>query len=150
MNNTETKRLRLQRLIGLDDTKGVRGDLARAQACAAAGHTKVGFLSTRLPAGEARHRLLRLAQRGAEVCHKHRARNLALISDTAAAALVELAIAESRAAAAERSLAAAQVRIDDLKSKLRAESFDEPTRRSDDELTDQLRRRSRTDIKVAG
>ena len=35
----ETKRLRLQRLIGLDDTKGVRGDLARARAAAAAGYT---------------------------------------------------------------------------------------------------------------
>jgi hypothetical protein len=39
VTDTNTKRLRLQRLIGLDDTKGVRGDLARAKACAAAGHT---------------------------------------------------------------------------------------------------------------
>lgn len=35
----ETKRTRLQRLIGLDDTKGVRGDLARARASAARGFT---------------------------------------------------------------------------------------------------------------
>lgn len=38
-NDIETKRIRLQRLIGLDDTKGVRGDLARARACAARGFT---------------------------------------------------------------------------------------------------------------
>lgn len=34
-----TRRLRLERLIGLDETKGVRGDLARARASKAAGHT---------------------------------------------------------------------------------------------------------------
>ena len=37
-NELDTKRLRLQRLIGLDDTKGVRGDLARARAMAARGY----------------------------------------------------------------------------------------------------------------
>jgi hypothetical protein len=35
----EIRRLRLQRLIGLDETKGVRGDLARLRAAAARGHT---------------------------------------------------------------------------------------------------------------
>ncbi len=34
-----TRRLRLQRLIGLDETKGVRGDLARAKRAKALGHT---------------------------------------------------------------------------------------------------------------
>jgi hypothetical protein len=34
-----TRRLRLQRLIGLDETKGVRGDLARAQRAKELGHT---------------------------------------------------------------------------------------------------------------
>jgi hypothetical protein len=91
-------------------------------------HTKVGLTPTRLPAdARSRGRLLRLAQRGAEVCHKHRAVLLALISDTAAAALVELEIAEARATVAERSLAAAQVRIDALKRQLREESFEDPT-----------------------
>lgn len=33
-NDIATKRLRIQRLIGLDDTKGVRGDLARTRAAA--------------------------------------------------------------------------------------------------------------------
>jgi len=37
--DVETRRLRLQRLIGLDETRGVRGDLARARAAKAAGHT---------------------------------------------------------------------------------------------------------------
>lgn len=40
----ETKRLRLQRLIGLDDAKGVRGvrgDLARARASAARGRVEL-------------------------------------------------------------------------------------------------------------
>lgn len=37
MTDIETKRLRLQRLIGTDDTKGVRGDLARARAAAEKG-----------------------------------------------------------------------------------------------------------------
>jgi hypothetical protein len=37
--DTATKRLRIQRLIGTDETKGVRGDLARARACAARGFT---------------------------------------------------------------------------------------------------------------
>jgi hypothetical protein len=35
----ETRRLRLQRLIGLDETKGVRGDLARARRSKELGHT---------------------------------------------------------------------------------------------------------------
>lgn len=35
----ETRRLRLQRLIGLDETKGVRGDLARARRAKELGHT---------------------------------------------------------------------------------------------------------------
>lgn len=34
-----TRRLRLQRLIGLDETKGVRGDLARARRAKELGHT---------------------------------------------------------------------------------------------------------------
>jgi hypothetical protein len=34
-----TRRLRLQRLIGLDETKGVRGDLARARRAMELGHT---------------------------------------------------------------------------------------------------------------
>lgn len=34
-----TRRLRLERLIGTDETRGVRGDLARARAAKAAGHT---------------------------------------------------------------------------------------------------------------
>ena len=34
-----TRRLRLERLIGTDETKGIRGDLARAFAARAAGHT---------------------------------------------------------------------------------------------------------------
>lgn len=38
----ETKRLRLQRLIGTDDTKGVCGDLARARAAAARGFLTAG------------------------------------------------------------------------------------------------------------
>jgi hypothetical protein len=38
MNDIETKCIRLQRLIGLDETKGVRGDLARARAAAARGY----------------------------------------------------------------------------------------------------------------
>jgi hypothetical protein len=115
--------------------------------------TKVGPLAARLPAdSRSRGRLLRLAQRGAEVCHKYRAPYLALISDTAAAALVELAIAESRATVAERSLAAALVRIDQLKRQLREETFDEPTRQGDAKVTAQLRERSsRTDmIKIVG
>lgn len=33
------RRTRLERLIGLDETKGIRGDLARARAAKAAGHT---------------------------------------------------------------------------------------------------------------
>ena len=35
----DTRRLRLQRLIGLDETKGVRGDLARARRAKELGHT---------------------------------------------------------------------------------------------------------------
>ena len=35
----ETRRLRLQRLIGLDETKGLRGDLARAQRARQLGHS---------------------------------------------------------------------------------------------------------------
>jgi hypothetical protein len=35
----DTRRLRLQRLIGLDETKGVRGDLARARRSKELGHT---------------------------------------------------------------------------------------------------------------
>jgi hypothetical protein len=35
----DTRRLRLQRLIGLDETKGVRGDLARARRAKQLGHT---------------------------------------------------------------------------------------------------------------
>lgn len=35
----ETRRLRLQRLIGLDETKGVRGDLARARRAKDLGHS---------------------------------------------------------------------------------------------------------------
>lgn len=50
MTTIETKRLRLQRLIGLDDTKGVRGDLARARASAARGFTTAG---NGKPVGEA-------------------------------------------------------------------------------------------------
>jgi hypothetical protein len=34
-----TRRLRIERLIGTDDTKGIRGDLGRAFAARAAGHT---------------------------------------------------------------------------------------------------------------
>src|SRR5512138_2934985 len=34
-----TRRLRIQRLIGLDETKGVRGDLARAHRSKELGHT---------------------------------------------------------------------------------------------------------------
>jgi hypothetical protein len=37
--DADTRRLRLQRLIGLDDTKGVRGDLARARRAKEIGHT---------------------------------------------------------------------------------------------------------------
>jgi hypothetical protein len=39
LTETATRRLRLQRLIGTDETRGVRGDLARARASKAAGHT---------------------------------------------------------------------------------------------------------------
>ena len=35
----ETRRLRLQRLIGLDETKGLRGDLARAHRAREVGHS---------------------------------------------------------------------------------------------------------------
>ncbi len=35
----DTRRLRLQRLVGLDETKGVRGDLARARRAKELGHT---------------------------------------------------------------------------------------------------------------
>lgn len=37
--DTATRRLRIQRLIGLDETKGVRGDLARARRARELGHT---------------------------------------------------------------------------------------------------------------
>lgn len=37
MTTTETQRMRLQMLIGTDDTKGVRGDLARMRTSAARG-----------------------------------------------------------------------------------------------------------------
>ncbi len=40
--DTATRRLRLERLIGTDETKGVRGDLARARKAKAAGYT-TGF-----------------------------------------------------------------------------------------------------------
>jgi hypothetical protein len=36
---TATRRVRIERLIGTDETKGVRGDLARARKAKAAGHT---------------------------------------------------------------------------------------------------------------
>lgn len=36
---TATRKLRIERLLGTDETKGVRGDLARARAAAALGHT---------------------------------------------------------------------------------------------------------------
>lgn len=39
MADNATRRLRLERLIGTDETKGVRGDLARARAMAALGYT---------------------------------------------------------------------------------------------------------------
>lgn len=116
------------------------------------GGTKVGLLPRRLPADSfSRGRLLRLSQRGAEVCHKHRARHLAVICDVAAAALVELAIAEAARAVAERSLAAAQVRVAAIQRKLQAESFDEPTRKSDEETTALLRCATRPGVvKVVG
>jgi len=39
LSDTATRRLRLERLIGTDETRGVRGDLARARASKVAGHT---------------------------------------------------------------------------------------------------------------
>jgi len=39
MADSATKRLRLERLIGTDETRGVRGDLGRARASKAAGYT---------------------------------------------------------------------------------------------------------------
>jgi len=38
-SDVETRRLRLERLIGTDENRGVRGDLARARKAKAAGHT---------------------------------------------------------------------------------------------------------------
>lgn len=38
-SETQTRRLRLERLIGTDETRGVRGDLNRARSCKAAGYT---------------------------------------------------------------------------------------------------------------
>lgn len=38
IGTTAIRRLRIQRLLGTDETKGARGDLARAHALAAAGH----------------------------------------------------------------------------------------------------------------
>ncbi len=98
-------------------------------------HTKVGLVATRLPAGPTRLRLLRLAQRGSDALRRspentrgHRL--VTLLCDALAMALTDLAIAEERAAQAERSLAAAQVRIAALERRLRADVFDEPTRKS--------------------
>ena len=39
LSDTATRRLRLERLIGTDETRGVRGDLGRARASKAAGYT---------------------------------------------------------------------------------------------------------------
>jgi hypothetical protein len=39
LDDIATRRLRLERLIGTDETRGVRGDLARARKAKAAGHT---------------------------------------------------------------------------------------------------------------
>lgn len=37
--DTATRRLRIERLIGTDETKGIRGDLARAVRTKASGYT---------------------------------------------------------------------------------------------------------------
>lgn len=50
MTDTATRRLRLERLIGTDDTKGVRGDLARTRAAQAKGFATS---ATGKPIGEA-------------------------------------------------------------------------------------------------
>jgi hypothetical protein len=39
MTDNATRKLRIERLIGTDETKGVRGDLARARRCKELGHT---------------------------------------------------------------------------------------------------------------
>lgn len=90
------------------------------------GRTKVGIPSTRLPESE-RHTLMRLAQRGYEVCTKHKAPMLARICDGLALALVSLASAELRARTAEAALRKARDKIAVLESSVPAERFEEPT-----------------------
>lgn len=85
-------------------------------------HTIIGLPPTRLPSGHGRDRLLRLAQIGAEICHQWRYRTLALICDSLAMALNELAIAECR-------LVACAERIEELETLVRKLEFNaEPTR----------------------
>ncbi len=39
MTSNATRRLRIERLIGTDETKGIRGDIARARASKVCGYT---------------------------------------------------------------------------------------------------------------
>lgn len=120
--------------------------------------TKVGIPAARLPAGADRARLLRLAHRGSEICHKWKAPLLAQICDALGAALIDLALAERRASTAERALAAARAqtdelrrRADELQHQLQAESFDVPTiRREASELLQHESRTATIDIPQAG
>ncbi len=96
--------------------------------------TRVGMPAIRLPTGDGRARLLRLAGRGSQVCHKHIAPRLAQICDALVLALRELTEAEQhnvtleqRNADLRQQLAEAEARNEMLLTELRRESFDEAT-----------------------
>lgn len=79
--------------------------------------TTVGLMQKRLPAN-ARPRLMRLAQRGVEVCSKYKAPLLAQICDALGLALADLATAERRVEQAEKALAKERARAADLEQEL--------------------------------
>lgn len=89
--------------------------------------TLIGQAPTRLPGGEQRMRLMRLAVRGSKVYRDGECPVAERISRSLVMALTDLAIAESRVQRAENSLAAALVRIDELKRQIQIDRFDEPT-----------------------
>lgn len=104
-----------------------------------ASHTRIGLAPTRLPAGEARDRLLELAVRGVALCQRDRSRGARLVTylcSTLAAALIDLNGAELRLRDAENRLGAAQRHVTALERQLvearyavrDPESFDVPTR----------------------
>lgn len=89
--------------------------------------TRSDLRLARLPTGEARQRLRRLAHRGAQVCHRYRARLLAEICDALGLALNEVSCLERELAAARRQVG----RLQQENARLESEAFNVVTRTRD-------------------